>query len=247
MTSEKSNMLRTVWRTVLPLTVRDRIYTLRSSIWSPIKYRRDVSKMVETVTPVAVSDDKEFVEYVRDQIDRSYRLSQWSVTHPEFLHERVVYLVGMMEPFLPTDRTPLSVLCVGCRDNKELDYIQQHCNVGTVTGLDLFSVDERIKVGDMHKMPFDAQQFDVLYSCCSLEHAYDIHKALGEFARVTKPGGLLVIEIPIEYPTNVHDRWDLKSSGALIEAMGSSVAEVLATEDDPPKHRARVVVRRSVS
>ena len=108
-------------------------------------------------------------------------------------------------------------------------------------GLDLFSVHPQITVGDMHNMPYDSDAFDTLYACNSLEHAYDLQRAVSEFIRVTKPGGMLVIEVPINYTRSSVDRWDLQSSEGLISSLGDAVVDVLFAEDTDEV--ARVIVR----
>lgn len=44
----------------------------------------------------------------------------------------------------------------------------------------------------------DIGEFDIVYSCHSLEHLYphDAMKALGEFHRVLKNGGVVIIQVP---------------------------------------------------
>jgi SAM-dependent methyltransferase len=153
---------------------------------------------------------------------------------------RTEKLVGEMAKFLPeTGRDKFTVLCVGCRSHIELDYIENACGVKTV-GVDLFSNDPRIRVGDMHNLPFDDQSFDALYSCHSLEHAYDVRQALREFVRVTKHGGLLVIEVPVNYDVTEVDRNDFKSTRGLLDTLGEAVLKVLYQKDD--QRRARLIV-----
>ncbi|MCP4604150.1 MAG: methyltransferase domain-containing protein [Proteobacteria bacterium] len=48
--------------------------------------------------------------------------------------------------------------------------------------------------GSAVDLPFESEQFDLAYSFKVLAHVPDIEKALGEMARVLKPGGYLVAE-----------------------------------------------------
>lgn len=50
-----------------------------------------------------------------------------------------------------------------------------------------------IKQGCLTMIPEDDDYFDVTFACESLEHAIDIENAITEMARVTKPGGRMVI------------------------------------------------------
>ena len=49
------------------------------------------------------------------------------------------------------------------------------------------------KVGLLTDIPYDDDEFSVVYTCEALEHAVDINSALREMARVTKSGGKIVI------------------------------------------------------
>jgi ubiquinone/menaquinone biosynthesis C-methylase UbiE len=50
--------------------------------------------------------------------------------------------------------------------------------------------------GDAHSLPFPDDYFDVLISCETIEHLPSPEKALGEFRRVTRPGGTLFLTTP---------------------------------------------------
>lgn len=49
---------------------------------------------------------------------------------------------------------------------------------------------------DCQPLPFDGRHFDVVTFASVIEHLYNPRHALEEIARVTKPGGLLLIEAP---------------------------------------------------
>jgi ubiquinone/menaquinone biosynthesis C-methylase UbiE len=52
----------------------------------------------------------------------------------------------------------------------------------------------KVALGSVTDVPFADAQFDLVYSFKVLAHIPDIQKALGELARVTRPGGHLVLE-----------------------------------------------------
>lgn len=52
------------------------------------------------------------------------------------------------------------------------------------------------RVADIQSMPWSDGQFDVVVSCETIEHVPDPRTALGELARVLRPGGLLYLTFP---------------------------------------------------
>ncbi|CAN5365846.1 hypothetical protein BH11MYX1_BH11MYX1_20570 [soil metagenome] len=204
-----------------------------------------VSSLTSHVTGMAMARDATYVDYLKTQIDKSFRSTKATLRRPD-VNERTKYLVEKMRPFLPEPRAHVQVLCVGCRNAGELDYIERTCGVKT-RGLDLFSEDRRVEVGDMHKMPFSDGQFDAIYSCHSLEHSFDHAQVLAEYARVVRPGGVITIEVPVAFEKNETDYWDFQNAGGLVSAFGPRVARVLWSEDaanagNAKKRVARVVV-----
>jgi malonyl-CoA O-methyltransferase len=48
-------------------------------------------------------------------------------------------------------------------------------------------------VGSLTNIPHRNAEMDVVYTCEALEHAIDIKNAIREMARVTKPGGMMIV------------------------------------------------------
>ena len=67
-----------------------------------------------------------------------------------------------------------------------------------ITG-DIESPLAKVKM-DIHKMPFDENQFDVVLCNHVLEHVADDIKALTEIKRVLKPGGWAILLVPFFHP-----------------------------------------------
>jgi SAM-dependent methyltransferase len=102
------------------------------------------------------------------------------------------------------------ILSLGPRNAIELDALAQAFD-RKVVGLDLFSLDHRIKVGDMHQMPFEKNQFALVFASHVLEHARKPAMVMAEIARVLKSSGILFFA----YPDNPHPTWhDLQDYGA---------------------------------
>ncbi|MFY9264177.1 MAG: class I SAM-dependent methyltransferase [Solirubrobacterales bacterium] len=51
-------------------------------------------------------------------------------------------------------------------------------------------------VGDVTRLPFAAQSFDVVINTEVIEHTLDPRRAVGELARVLRPGGTLILTTP---------------------------------------------------
>jgi 2-polyprenyl-3-methyl-5-hydroxy-6-metoxy-1,4-benzoquinol methylase len=143
-----------------------------------------------------------------------------------------------------------AVLCVGCRSEAEIRSFYRQ-GAREVVGIDLVSRSPDILVMDMHRMALADRSFDVVFSCHSLEHAWDPAGVAREMARVVKHQGLVAIEVPIGFRTNESDRHDLGSAEAVTALFGSLVACQLWSEHQPaysPANRhgtavARVILR----
>lgn len=177
-------------------------------------FGKKYAELVDSVSYKLLRSDGDYKEYVASQIVKSYsksdRLRFWRLGgRTELIRE--------MNKVLPRNGV-LRILCVGCRDTRELKNTAKICGVANVQGIDLFSVDSKIVAGDMHCMPFD-KEFDALISCDNLEHAYDPSKALSEFRRVVKDNGLIGIQVPVNYATTNVDRHDYKSIEHLLQLL----------------------------
>jgi len=62
----------------------------------------------------------------------------------------------------------------------------------------LLAPDMKLKRADVCRLPFEESSFDKVLCSEVLEHIEDDHGAVSEFARVLRPGGLLVVTVPSE-------------------------------------------------
>jgi SAM-dependent methyltransferase len=177
-----------------------------------------------------------YAEYVRLQVERSL------VNRGYDPGDRARHLIAVLRRYLPPDGSR-RVLCVGCRNTHELDYLAEAGYPGA-EGIDLHSIDPRIRVMDMHAMSWADGSFDAIYACHSLEHAYDPATACGEFVRVLRPGGLVVAEVPIGCERRKGDLWDFQDPQTVADLLGG---RILWSETGPQlganQHVARVLVR----
>lgn len=69
-----------------------------------------------------------------------------------------------------------------------------------------FDIDPERKpevIGDIHKMPFQDNEFKAILCTEVLEHLYDPKKAIEEMKRILKPGGKLILTTRFMFP--IHD------------------------------------------
>ncbi|MCC7388077.1 MAG: class I SAM-dependent methyltransferase [Phycisphaerales bacterium] len=175
--------------------------------------------------------------YVRLQLDRSREMKHEDCSfRARSLLDRLAGAIG------PAAFGGLrSILCVGCRNKHELDTAAA-LGFAEVVGIDLHSLDPRILVMDMHEMSFADGRFDVVLACHSLEHAKDPERAASELRRVAKPGGYIIVEVPIYYGTRGADLWDFESPERVVQLLGD-VRALIAEEGpqlDGPQEVARV-------
>lgn len=166
----------------------------------------------------------DYQDYVQQQLKRTLRKKETQRGHTMLLIERTAALI---------DLTHCKVLCIGCRNMTEIDYFR-HMGAKDVVGIDLQSPDPAIQIMDMHQMTFLPDSFDVIYASHSLEHSYDAHKVAGEITRVCRTGGLVVIEVPVNYATNEIDRVDFRDLATLHATFEPCVAKVLWSESVLP-------------
>lgn len=57
----------------------------------------------------------------------------------------------------------------------------------------------KARYGDIRKIPFPKNSFDLIASIGTVEHFPDSIKALQEMKRVLKPGGVAMISVPVKY------------------------------------------------
>ena len=100
---------------------------------------------------------------------------------------------------------PQTIVDVGCGTGKAVRGLQRAYPRARVYGLDLAEAmllrarsnfrllsRKRLVAGDMERLPFAAQSFDLVFSSQALPWCNDLKQVLHEFVRVMRPGGLLL-------------------------------------------------------
>lgn len=128
----------------------------------------------------------------------------------------------------------VKVLCIGCRDTSELNYFKNHGFLDVV-GIDLYSETSEILVMDMHEMRFSDNSFDIIYSCHSLEHSYNVFQVANEIIRVSKSNAIIAIEVPVRYETRGADIVDLENLEGLHNLFQQNIKNKIFSEEQAPK------------
>jgi ubiquinone/menaquinone biosynthesis C-methylase UbiE len=98
----------------------------------------------------------------------------------------------------------LKVLDIGAGSGELMELILKKYPGSPVKGIDISlhtkdkDLKKRIKIGDVTKMPFKDNEFDVAFALDTLEHVKDFKKAVLEIRRVLKNKGILIISAPSE-------------------------------------------------
>lgn len=90
-------------------------------------------------------------------------------------------------------------LNAGC-GTRDLSAFLQRCGVTATTRYDKHSDDPQVVLGPLEAMPFPDGAFDSVLCNAVLEHVADPEAAMEELARVTKPGGHIVVAVPFLQP-----------------------------------------------
>ncbi len=98
------------------------------------------------------------------------------------------------------------VLEIGCGSGRGTQLIQKHFQPAEITGIDLdpkmieiathkhYDGKVDFQVADVTNLPFKNNTFDVIFDFGIIHHVPNWKKAVEHIVRVTKPGGLLVLE-----------------------------------------------------
>jgi SAM-dependent methyltransferase len=87
---------------------------------------------------------------------------------------------------------------------------------------------------DMHAMTFSDNQFDLVYSAHSLEHAYEPTQVAQEINRVARPGAIIAVTVPIHFEPRGSDLVDFGDVKNLLDLFKPHVTEALWFEEHPP-------------
>ena len=101
---------------------------------------------------------------------------------------------GIKKKFNKSDFKKLKLLSIGPRAEGEIFNLFAHgFELNNITGLDLFSYSPYIKLGDMHKLEFKDEEFDIVLMGWCLGYSNNKKLALSEVKRVIVKDGVIMI------------------------------------------------------
>ncbi|WP_133407320.1 class I SAM-dependent methyltransferase [Parashewanella tropica] len=113
----------------------------------------------------------------------------------------------LMSMFARPPQTPSSVLEIGCGFGNGVELIRRHLNPAHITAVDfddemVYATQKRFKgsdeiliqQADAEQLPFEDEQFDMVFEFAVFHHIPNWQQAVVEVNRVLKPRGYFVIE-----------------------------------------------------
>lgn len=128
------------------------------------------------------------------------------------------------------------VLDVGCGEMPYRELFEGRC--AEYVGCDMYSSLDHIVKCPADNLSFDKASFDTIVCFQVLEHVTNPRQVIEECARVTRPGGTLILTAPFIYPFHAspHDYYRYTASGLryLVERAGYTVESVETQLDTLP-------------
>jgi SAM-dependent methyltransferase len=177
---------------------------------------------------------QQYVDHQSQKLEKNYERFR------QRRDKRVESFVSRLEPVSPLIPGG-KVLCLAARLGEEVEALRKLGHQDSV-GIDLNPGpdNEYVVKGDFHDIPFGNAVFDGVY-CNSLDHAWDMTKISSEAARVLKPGGLLILDVPFVRPFRGHDyRKNVRKKNKYESTLWDGLDDVLAQFPDFVEAHERV-------
>lgn len=111
-----------------------------------------------------------------------------------FFRRRTEQIINVMRSISCVKADESKLLCIGPRNEGEVLLLDAYgFKLENTTSIDLFTYTPTIDLMDMHRMTFDDNAFDIVYSAYVLTYSTDVKKACEEMVRVVKDGGIIAI------------------------------------------------------
>jgi SAM-dependent methyltransferase len=122
-----------------------------------------------------------------------------------------------LEPYIAGN-----LLNAGC-GHRNIDRPLLGAGATAVVNYDLESSIEGAIIGMLGDTPFPDGHFDTIFCNAVLEHTPRIDQVMGEFSRILRPGGHLIVGVPFLQPFHA-DPWDFRRYTQMgLQELGASV------------------------
>jgi malonyl-CoA O-methyltransferase len=139
----------------------------------------------------------------KESVKKSFNRAAKSYDNAAILQEEVLNRLQQRLQYIR--HRPETIVDVGCGTGKAIPGLHKRYPRARVCALDIaesmlalagprFGLlhRKRLVAADLEQMPFASQSFDLVFSSLALQWCNDLNAALGEFARVSRPGALLM-------------------------------------------------------
>lgn len=155
--------------------------------------------------------------------------------------------------------TSSKVLVIGPRTENDILTLKGF-GISNVRGLDLISYSPFVDLGDMHKMPYGDDSFDVIVCGWTISYSSSPANAMKEILRVIKDDGIVAFglehAVPYSIPDKVYDarlirpfenKERINSCEDLERLIGVNLGEVFFRHNAPLKHLERDKIEKITS
>lgn len=117
--------------------------------------------------------------------------------------KRTEVVINVLRSIKNLNANKVNLLCVGPRNEAEILLLKLYGFKNSI-GIDLFTYSPLIKVMDMNFLEYADNTFDIYYSSCVLGYSPDVKRTISEAVRVTKHGGILVMNWTSFYNKDIY-------------------------------------------
>jgi len=169
------------------------------------KFKQFIPEVLTEVQPQLGTKNDKYIEYINLQKEKTtdpVRRKKWlSTLWPRFL-------TGFKKIFNKhIDYIGDSCLCIGARTGQEVQALID-LNRDAI-GIDLVAHEPLVIEGDFHNLNFNNNSFDFIFSNV-IDHALYPSKFCSEIIRVLKPGGVVLLHLQVNIPSDKYGVFDIK-------------------------------------
>ena len=132
----------------------------------------------------------------------SYNLTAFNHIGNDFTMSRMMYLIHGLLSLEFIDKN-VKILVIGPRTENDLLILNGY-GFNNVVGLDLITYSPNIILGDMHNMPFKANEFDVVICGWTISYSKEPNVACDEIYRILSTNGIAIFGFDHYNPNNTN-------------------------------------------